>query len=120
LSVAAGAFGAHGLTARLKNDSSLSRDEANHRLEIFQKGAQYQMYHALAITVVGLVSLRSSSACLTAAGWSFLAGIVLFCGFLYALGLGAPKTFARPVPLGGGAFIAGWICLAVAAWKIRP
>ncbi|MGH7138194.1 MAG: DUF423 domain-containing protein [Pirellulales bacterium] len=118
LAVAAGAFGAHGLTAKLKEDNSLSREVAERRLENFQIGARYHMYHALAMVVVGLVRRQSSSPCQTAAGFLFLAGIALFCGGLYALALGGPRELGKfVVPFGGAGFIAGWICLAVSAWR---
>lgn len=117
LSVAAGAFGAHWLTGRLRDDSSIVEKEAERRLEIFDTAARYQMYHAVGVVLVGLLAMRSSSPCLTAAGWLFVAGIVIFCGCLYAMGLGAPRLLGRVVPVGGASFIVGWVCLAVAAWR---
>lgn len=115
LAVAAGAFGAHGLTGKLKSDTSLSADEAAHRLDIFETAARYQMYHALAVLFVGLVALRQASIWPTIAGVCFVLGIVIFSGCLYALALGGPKYLGAIVPIGGLSFIAGWICLAVAA-----
>jgi uncharacterized membrane protein YgdD (TMEM256/DUF423 family) len=115
LSVAAGAFGAHWLTGKLRDNPSVSENEAERRLQVYESAARYQMYHALAVVIVGLMASRSSSPCLTASGWLFVAGIAIFCGCLYALGLGAPRTLGRVVPFGGASFIAGWVCLTVAA-----
>lgn len=117
LSVSAGAFGAHWLTGRLRDDSSLSEKEVNRRLEIFDTAARYQMYHAIGVILVGLMSVRSSSPGLTAAGWLFVGGIAIFCGCLYAMGLGAPRLLGAVVPIGGASLIIGWLCLAVAAWR---
>lgn len=117
LSVSAGAFGAHWLTGKLRSDSSITQQEADRRLEIFQIAARYHMYHAIGIALVGLVARQSSSPCLTAAGWLFVAGIAIFCGCLYAMALGAPRVLGAVVPFGGAGFIAGWFCLAVAAWR---
>lgn len=117
LAVAAGAFGAHWLTAKLKTDTSLSREVAERRLQIFDTAARYHMYHALAIVMVGLVRRQSSSPCQLAAGCLFLAGIALFCGCLYAMALAGPRRLGMVVPFGGAGFIAGWVCLAVSAWR---
>lgn len=117
LSVSAGAFGAHWLTNRLRSDSSILEADADRRLEIFQTAARYHMYHAMGVSLVGLVALRASSPCLTAAGWLFVIGIIIFCGCLYAMSLGAPRVLGAIVPIGGASFIIGWLCLAVAAWR---
>jgi uncharacterized membrane protein YgdD (TMEM256/DUF423 family) len=105
ISVAAGAFGAHALKARLAPDL----------LAVFQTGAQYQMFHALALLAAGWVASRSPGAPATAAGWCFLAGSVLFSGSLYALALSGVRALGAITPLGGVAFIAGWLALAWAA-----
>ena len=75
LSVSAGAFGAHALRARLPVDLQV----------IFETGARYHMYHALGLVAVGLLGHFRPSPLLAGAGWSMLAGIVLFSGSLYAL-----------------------------------
>lgn len=103
LAVAAGAFAAHGLRERL----------AERALEIFETGARYHMYHALAMIFAGLLAARGAST----AGWMFQAGIVLFSGSLYALALSDVKVLGAITPLGGLAFIAGWVWLAWAAWR---
>ena len=108
LAVAAGAFGAHALQSRL---------DAN-ALQAFETGARYQMYHALAIGLAAF-ALRESSAAFAAqvAAALFLIGIVLFSGSLYALALSGARPFAFITPLGGVAFLAGWIALAFAALR---
>ena len=115
VAVAAGAFGAHGLTGKLKDDSSLSAEEKARRLDIFETAARYQMYHALGILLVGLVATRHSSIWLTVAGSCFVVGVLVFSGCLYALALGAPRFLGAIVPIGGVGFLLGWLSLAIAA-----
>lgn len=108
LSVMAGAFGAHAL-----------RDAVSARsLEVFQTGASYQMYHALALILVALVSsLPLSRRLLNWAARFFFAGILLFSGSLYSLVLTDTPWLGAITPLGGLGFMAGWICLVVAGWR---
>ncbi|HEX7449757.1 MAG TPA: DUF423 domain-containing protein [Pirellulales bacterium] len=117
LSVAAGAFGAHGLEGRLKAGGQLSETEVNHRLDIHEKAARYQMYHSLALIAVGLMTWRAARPALAVAGWAFLAGTIVFSGCLYAIVLGGPLWLGAVVPIGGVAFLVGWIALAVSAWQ---
>jgi uncharacterized membrane protein YgdD (TMEM256/DUF423 family) len=105
LAVAAGAFGAHALEARLTPD----------RLDTFKLGAQYQMYHALGLLAVAWATTRWPGGLTTAAGWLFVAGIAIFSGTVYALGLGAPRWLGAITPIGGTAFLLGWLLLAWAA-----
>ena len=105
LAVAAGAFGAHALRARLSPDL----------LGVFETGARYQMYHALGLFVVAWAASRWPGAWPVRAGWLFLAGTVLFSGSLYALALSGIRWLGAITPLGGLAFLAGWLCLALAA-----
>lgn len=105
LSVAAGAFGAHALRDRLEP----------RLLEVFETGARYQMYHALALLLVGALANRFPGALATAAGWLFVAGTVLFSGSLYAMAFTGIRALGAITPLGGVCFIAGWACLALAA-----
>ena len=105
LAVAAGAFAAHGLRDRLEPRA----------LEVFETAARYQMYHALAIILAGLIAPRFSGA--ATAGWIFQAGIVVFSGSLYALALTDVKLLGAITPLGGLAFLVGWAWLAWAAWR---
>lgn len=117
MSVAAGAFGAHGLRGKLESDASLSADRAARRLEIFDTAARYQMYHAIAILLTGAIAMRCSSIWLSVGGWCFVAGIIIFCGCLYAIALGGPRVLGAIVPVGGVGFIVGWVCLAIAALR---
>lgn len=105
LAVAAGAFGAHALRARLSPDL----------LAVFETGARYQMYHALGLLAVAWILTRWPGPWPVRAGWLFVAGTVLFSGSLYALALSGVRWLGAVTPLGGLAFLAGWLCLAVAA-----
>ncbi|EHC09018.1 DUF423 domain-containing protein [Fischerella thermalis] len=111
LSVAAGAFASHALRERLSERSLL----------IFETGARYQMYHALALLAVAILLLRIESPppSLVASGWLFIIGIAIFSGSLYALSLTGVKYLGAITPLGGAAFIAGWCALAFAAWNLK-
>lgn len=105
LSVAAGAFGAHALRARLPADL----------LAVFETGARYEMYHALGLLAVAWLVGQAPGWQAHAAGWLLLAGIVLFSGSLYALALTGVRTLGAVTPLGGLAFLAGWVLFAWAA-----
>jgi uncharacterized membrane protein YgdD (TMEM256/DUF423 family) len=105
IAVAAGAFGAHALRARL--DPSM--------LAAFETGARYQMYHALALLAVAWAAGRWPGRLTLMAGWCFIAGTLLFSGSLYALALSGHRALGAITPLGGAAFLAGWLCLALAA-----
>lgn len=103
VAVAAGAFGAHALRARLTPDL----------LAVFETGVRYQMYHALALFAVAWVAGRwPDAAALSWAGWLFLAGTVLFSGSLYVLALTGMRWLGAVTPFGGVAFLAGWAALA--------
>ena len=102
--VAIGAFGAHGLKARVTPDL----------LAVFETAARYHLVHALAIVAVAWAAERFPGHCVTAAGWLFFAGILLFSGSLYLLVLTGARGLGAVTPLGGLAFIAGWIALALA------
>ena len=105
IAVAAGAFGAHALRARLEP----------RMLEVFETGARYQMYHALALIAVAWVIARAPGTLATSAGWLFVAGTLLFSGSLYAMTLTGVRALGAITPIGGVCFIAGWVCLALAA-----
>lgn len=107
IAIAAGAFAAHGLRERLDARA----------LEVFETGARYHMYHAFAIVLVGLVAGASAARGPQIAGWLFQAGIVLFSGSLYALAVTGTKGLGAVTPVGGLAFIAGWLVLAWTAWR---
>jgi uncharacterized membrane protein YgdD (TMEM256/DUF423 family) len=110
LAVALGAFGAHSLRERLSADM----------LQVFQTGVTYQMYHALALVGVGILLGRFSvegSTWLTSSGWLFLAGSILFSGSLYLLSLTSTSWLGAITPLGGVAFLLGWLALAIGIWR---
>jgi uncharacterized membrane protein YgdD (TMEM256/DUF423 family) len=107
ISVAAGAFGAHALKARLAPDL----------LAVFETGARYQMFHALGLVAAAWAATRFPGAAVVWAGWLFVAGTVLFSGSLYALTLTGVRALGAVTPFGGVAFIAGWVALAVAALR---
>lgn len=107
LAVAAGAFGAHALRERLSEDL----------LAVFETGARYHMYHALALLAAGWAVNQWSGAYATAAGWLFIVGIVIFSGSLYVLALTGVRWLGAITPIGGAAFLVGWLCLALAAWR---
>lgn len=107
LFVALGAFGAHALNDKL---------EAMGYKGTFETGVLYHMVHTLALVAVAiLMSHLSTTGLLTASGWAFIAGIILFSGSLYTLSLTGIRIFGAITPLGGVAFLAGWILLVVAA-----
>lgn len=116
LAVAMGAFGAHGLRGQLLS-GDLPLAEGQRLLETFETAARYQMYHALALVLIGLLAQHRDSLALTTAGWLFTAGIVLFSGSLDALVLTRTRWLGAITPFGGLAFILGWIALAVAATR---
>lgn len=107
LAVAAGAFAAHALQDRLDA----------HSLQLFETGARYHIYHALALGLAAL-AMRPANAPATLAAASFLAGIILFSGSLYALSFTGARVFAFITPVGGLTFLLGWAALAWAA--LRP
>ncbi|MGE0448052.1 MAG: DUF423 domain-containing protein [Vicinamibacterales bacterium] len=104
--VGLGAFGAHGLRGRLSAEM----------LAIFETAVRYQMYHALALLLTAAATTRLEGRAVIVAGWSFTAGILIFSGSLYALALTGVTTLGAVTPIGGVAFLAGWIALMVAAF----
>ena len=109
IAVAAGAFGAHALKARLAPDL----------LVVFDTAARYQMYHALALLALAWASARWPGRAMQAAGGSFVVGTVLFCGSLYALALTGARWLGALAPVGGAGLLLGWALLAWAAWRTR-
>ncbi|MDE2266765.1 MAG: DUF423 domain-containing protein, partial [Alphaproteobacteria bacterium] len=109
LAVLAGAFAAHGLEGRLDA----------HALDIFQTGARYHMYHALALGLAALAMRGDAAPRARLSAWLFLSGIVLFCGSLYMLALTGPSAIVLVTPVGGLAFLGGWMALAWTAMKLK-
>jgi uncharacterized membrane protein YgdD (TMEM256/DUF423 family) len=102
LGVAFGAFGAHALKSRLSTDL----------LAVFETGVRYQMYHAFAILIVAAaIGQMGNAKLLTAAGWLFSGGVLLFSGSLYALALTGVGVLGAITPIGGLLFLAGWASL---------
>ena len=110
IAVAAGAFGAHALKARLSSEM----------LVIFETGARYQMYHALALLAVAWAATRWPGRATTASGACFMAGTVFFSGSLYLLVFTGVRSFGAITPVGGVLFLAGWLLLGLAAWRGAP
>ena len=110
IAVGFGAFGAHALKERL----------SEHYLAVWETAVQYQMFHAIALLAIGILSssaLFGPSTQLSWAGYLILAGIVIFSGSLYVLSLSGIGVLGAITPIGGVAFIAGWIMLIIAAVK---
>lgn len=109
LAVALGALAAHGLQERLDSDS----------LSWFETGARYHMYHALALGLSAMAIQGAAARYARWSAWAFFLGIVLFSGSLYALALTHLHPLVYVTPVGGTAFLAGWVLLALAASRIK-
>ena len=110
LSVALGAFGAHMLEGRI----------ADKYLATWETAVQYQMFHAVALVAIGILmsgKLFGAVSSLNTAGYLILAGIIIFSGSLYVLSLTGIGVLGAITPIGGVAFLAGWIMLIVSAVK---
>ncbi len=105
LAVALGAFGAHGLRQRLTPEM----------LSVFEVGVRYHVYHAFALFAVAWISIRNPGTLAQTSGWAFVVGIVLFSGSLYLLALTGTKWLGAITPLGGVAFLVGWVLLFLAS-----
>lgn len=105
LAVALGAFAAHGLSGTIPASD----------LAGFETGARYHLVHALAMVAAGLLAAHGGGRAAVAGGLAFLLGTVLFSGSLYVLGLTGSRALVLVTPVGGVAFILGWILVAVAA-----
>ncbi len=109
IAVAFGAFGAHGLRRHLSAE----------RLATFETAVRYQFYHVVGLLAAGWVTVQRPQAWLgVVAGWLFALGTLLFTGSLYLLALSGRRGFGVVAPFGGVAFLAGWLCLALAAWSL--
>ena len=111
LGVALGAFGAHGLKARVSPEM----------LTVWQTGVQYHLVHALALLLIGILcQLLPEASLARSAGWMMLIGTLLFSGSLYVMVLSGVRALGMITPLGGVAFLIGWLLLALAAWRQAP
>lgn len=110
LAVAIGAFGAHGLKARLSTEMIM----------IYKTGVEYHFYHALGLLLIGVLSVSYPSGLLNWSAILLVTGIFLFSGSLYVLAISGMKWLGAITPLGGLSFIAGWVLLFVAVWKKIP
>ncbi|HKQ34933.1 MAG TPA: DUF423 domain-containing protein [Nitrospiraceae bacterium] len=109
--VAAGAFGAHSLKEIL--DAPM--------LQVFETATRYLMYHAFGLCIVSWAIDRHPEQGLEKSGWFFILGIVLFSGSLYVVSLAGIRWVGAITPIGGLAFLIGWILLAWGAWRdARP
>lgn len=109
LSVALGAFGAHGLK-KMTDAAGLAN---------WETAARYQFFHALALIFIGLLSSHISTGLRSAIIWCFVLGILIFSGTLYALVLSGMRWLGAITPIGGTLMIIGWALLAYAAWKAK-
>lgn len=109
MGVAAGAFGAHALRGRL----------APELLGVFETGVRYHLIHALGLLAVAWATTRWPGAATSTAGWLFLAGILLFSGSLYGLSLSGLRSLGAITPIGGVAWIVGWLVLGWGVWQGR-
>lgn len=108
IAVMLGAFGAHGL----KNKVTVEQ------LAWWHTGVDYHVYHALALLIIGtLIAAQPQLAIPKGSAWALQVGVVIFSGSLYAMTLGAPRWFGAITPIGGAAFIVGWLWLAYSAWQ---
>jgi uncharacterized membrane protein YgdD (TMEM256/DUF423 family) len=108
IGVALGAFGAHGLKTKV----------APEMLTVWNTAVQYHLIHALGLLLIGILfHLMPDAPLIKTAGWSILLGIILFSGSLYALVLTGTKPLGIITPIGGVAFLVGWLLLAIAAWR---
>jgi uncharacterized membrane protein YgdD (TMEM256/DUF423 family) len=108
LAVGLGAFGAHGLKSRISPEM----------LDVYQTGVQYHVFHALALILIGIIAhWLSQSNLIIWSGGLFLAGIIIFSGSLYVLSITGIRAFGAITPVGGIAFLIGWVLLAWASLK---
>ena len=107
LGVVLGAFGAHALRGKLAADLE----------PVFRTAVDYHFYHALALLAVGLVARGTPGPWVNTSGAAFTAGIIIFSGSLYLLAITGVRAWGAVTPIGGLAFIIGWVCLAMGALR---
>lgn len=128
LGVILGAFGAHGIEDRLiavhgtepKTVAGFAMPAAHKYLRDYRTGAMYHLVHAAALVGVGLAGSLRPRPLFDLAGWSFLGGVLLFSGALYALAWTGVKAFGAVAPVGGTLLIVGWGAFVAGAWGRRP
>lgn len=110
LSIAFGAFGAH----------TLERVLSPEVLETFHTGVEYQMYHAIALVLTGLLAIQSSveAKWIRLAGYFFIAGVILFSGSLYVVSLAGISAFGIVAPFGGFSMMLGWLFMILSVRKL--
>ncbi|HEX7066484.1 MAG TPA: DUF423 domain-containing protein [Bacillales bacterium] len=106
LGVAIGAFGAHSL-----------KDILGDKADVYETGVHYHLIHALGLILVGMLAAKFPGALMNWAGWLLFAGIILFSGSLYALSLSKVGVLGAITPIGGLAFLAGWLLVVIAVLK---
>lgn len=106
VAVALGAFGAHGLRGRLSPEL----------MAVFETGVRYHFYHGLGLFAVAWLSEAHPSGLIAGAGWAFVLGILIFSGSLYVLSTTGIRWWGAITPIGGVAFLAGWLMIAVASF----
>lgn len=102
-----GAFGTHALKPVLPPE----------RFESFATGVSYQFFHTLGLLVIALLRARRDGALLRLSAWLVVAGLLLFCGSIYALTFGAPRFLGMVAPLGGTSFMLAWLLFALSLWR---
>ncbi|MCS7075301.1 MAG: DUF423 domain-containing protein [Bacteroidia bacterium] len=112
LSVAMGAFGAHGLKNLLVKNALIAQLDKNYYIDIFNTGVKYQMFHTIAIVVVAYLTEQYAGKGYHWAGICFLAGILIFSGSLYVLCITGVRSIGAITPIGGICFLLGWIVIA--------
>jgi uncharacterized membrane protein YgdD (TMEM256/DUF423 family) len=120
IGVGLGAYGAHGLKNTLAS-LGYTGEDLTHRLSIFETAVRYQMYHAIALVLVGLLLQHRETSAWRFAPWAFLVGIILFSGLLKVLTFAGPQWswLGAIIPIGGASMIVGWITIAVCALFCR-
>jgi uncharacterized membrane protein YgdD (TMEM256/DUF423 family) len=104
LAVMLGAYGSHGLQGSLPAGA----------WSAYQTAVEYQLFHGLGLIVTVLIAQRTpASKLINASSWLLLSGIILFCGSIYATSFGAPESIGSLAPLGGSAFMLGWLALGL-------
>src|SRR5262245_60497224 len=114
LSVALGAFGAHGLESRLKEPDGTMTAPAERKIANWETAARYQMYHALALVGIGCLSNRRGSIWLQLSGAAMTVGTLIFSGCLYAIVITDQRILGAIVPIGGVLMLVGWLLLVIA------